>query len=272
MPSYRDKGRCEQVSVVRCQGRGARIGKSDGLMASPAPNIPSAGDKGAFVREMFARIAPRYDVANRVLTAGLDERWRKRAIARLAPPTGGAILDLCCGTGDLVFHLLRTDPTLRVTGIDFCEPMLHGARARARHEARGEAHFVEGDVMSLPFGDAAFDGASMGFSLRNVVDIDQVLHEVLRVLRPGGRFVNLDVSKAPNPIFKHAFDLYFYKMVPIVGGFVGGSKQAYAYLPNSLTNHPNAEALRERFQRAGFRNAGFERLMGGSIAIHYGTK
>ena len=241
-------------------------------MTSPTPTRPPAGDKGTFVREMFARIAPRYDATNRILTAGLDERWRKRAIALLQPPRGGTILDLCCGTGDVVFHLLRTDPSLHVSGIDFCAPMLDGARARAPKESRGDARFLEGDVMSLPFEDATFDGATMGFSLRNVVDIDQVLREIVRVLRPGARFVNLDVSKAPNPLWKRAFDLYFYRVVPLVGALVGGSKQAYAYLPNSLTNHPNADALLERFERAGFRYCGYERLMGGSIAIHYGTK
>ena len=236
------------------------------------PASSPTNDKGAFVRDMFARIAPRYDTANRVLTGGMDERWRKRAIALLSAPHDGRILDLCCGTGDVVFHLLRTDPTLHVDGIDFCAPMLERARERAPKESRGEAHFVEGDVMSLPFEANAFDGATMGFSLRNVVSIDDVLRETLRVLRPGARFVNLDVSKAPNKLFKRAFDLYFYRIVPLIGGIVGGSKQAYTYLPNSLTHHPSAEDLRERFTRAGFTNAGFVRLMGGSIAIHYGTK
>jgi demethylmenaquinone methyltransferase / 2-methoxy-6-polyprenyl-1,4-benzoquinol methylase len=221
---------------------------------------------------MFARIAPRYDVANRVLTAGMDERWRKRAIALLAPPHDGRVLDLCCGTGDVVFHLLRTDPSLHVTGIDFCAPMLDGARVRAQREAHGDATFVEGDVMALPFEDASFDGATMGFSMRNVVDIDHVLREIVRVLKPGARFVNLDVSKAPNRLFKRCFDLYFYNVVPWVGGLVGGSRQAYTYLPNSLTNHPNADDLRDRFARSGFSDAGYTRLMGGSIAIHYGTK
>lgn len=241
-------------------------------MTSTPMQRPPDGDKGTFVREMFARIAPRYDTANRVLTAGMDERWRKRAISILQAPHDGTILDLCCGTGDVVFHLLRTDPSLHVTGIDFCAPMLDGARARAPKEAHGDASFVEGDVMALPFEDGSFDGATMGFSLRNVVDIDHVLKEIRRVLRPGARFVNLDVSKAPNALWKRMFDLYFYKMVPIVGGLVGGSKQAYTYLPNSLTHHPNAEELRDRFVRAGFAEAGFERLMGGAIAIHYGTR
>ncbi|HYL27183.1 MAG TPA: ubiquinone/menaquinone biosynthesis methyltransferase [Candidatus Nitrosotalea sp.] len=229
------------------------------------------GEKGAFVREMFARIAPRYDLANRVLTAGLDERWRRRAIHIVAPPRGGAVLDCCCGTGDLVFGLLRSDPTLAVTGLDFCRPMLERAEVRSR--PRGATpRFVEGDVMAMPFDDASFDGATMGFSLRNVVDVDATLREILRVLRPGARFVSLDVSKAPNPAFKRLFDLYFYGLVPLIGGIVGGSRQAYAYLPSSLTHHPNAPELRARFLRAGFTRVGYLPLMGGSIAIHYGTK
>jgi demethylmenaquinone methyltransferase/2-methoxy-6-polyprenyl-1,4-benzoquinol methylase len=125
--------------------------------------------------------------------------------------------------------------------------------------------------MALPFEDARFDGATMGFSLRNVVDIDRVLREICRILKPGARFVNLDVSKAPNRLWKRCFDLYFYRIVPLIGTVVGGSKQAYTYLPQSLTNHPNAEALRDRFINAGFTDTGFVRLMGGAIAIHYGT-
>jgi demethylmenaquinone methyltransferase/2-methoxy-6-polyprenyl-1,4-benzoquinol methylase len=241
------------------------------MTSTPISGRPN-GDKGAFVRDMFARIAPRYDAANRVLTAGLDERWRRRAIALLGAPPSGRVVDLCCGTGDVVFHLLRVDSTLEVTGIDFCAPMLERARARAPREARGSATFVEGDVMSLPFEDERFDGATMGFSLRNVVDVDRVLREILRVLKPGARFVNLDVSKAPNKLWKRAFDLYFYGIVPLVGGIVGGSRAAYAYLPNSLTHHPNARELRERFTLAGFSDAGYVPLVGGAIAVHYGTK
>ena len=229
------------------------------------------GEKGTFVREMFARIAPRYDLANRILTGGLDGRWRRRAIRLLAAPRGGRILDCCCGTGDLVFGLLRADSTLDVTGIDFCAPMLERAKERARRR-KGAPHFLEGDVMAMPFADSQFDGATMGFSLRNVVDVDATLREILRVMRPGARFVSLDVSKAPNRAFKRLFDLYFYRVVPLIGGIVGGSRAAYAYLPSSLTHHPNAQQLRDRFTRAGFIRAGYLPLMGGSIAIHYGTK
>ena len=229
-------------------------------------------EKAAYVRDMFASIAPRYDATNRLLTAGVDEWWRRRAVRELAPPHAGHIVDLCCGTGDLTFALLRSDPSLRVTGVDFCEPMLDGARRRAERAAEGgAARFLRSDVMALPFPDASFDGAIMGFSMRNVVDIGATLREARRVLKPGARFVNLDVSKAPNALFRRAFELYFYGVVPIVGGISGGSMQAYRYLPNSLTNYPNADELARRFSAAGFSDARFVRLAGGAIAVHVGV-
>ncbi len=227
-------------------------------------------EKSTYVREMFASIAPRYDATNRLLTGGVDESWRRRAVAELAAPAGGTVLDLCCGTGDLAFHLTGADPTLDVVGVDFCEPMLDGARRRAPREAKGSVRFETADVMALPFAGATFDGAIMGFSMRNVVDIEATLREARRVLKPGARFVNLDVSKAPNPLFKRAFDVYFYGLVPFVGGLVGGSRSAYRYLPNSLTNYPNADALAGRFTAAGFEDVRYVRLAGGAIAVHVG--
>ena len=229
-------------------------------------------DKALYVREMFAAIAPRYDATNRLLTAGADEGWRKRAVAELHAPTGGTILDLCCGTGDLAFHLARTDPSLTITGVDFCVPMLDGARRRAEREDRaGRTTFLEADVMKLPFADASFDGATMGFSMRNVVDIVDTLREVRRVLKPGTRFVNLDVSRVPNPLVRRFFNVYFYGLVPLVGGAFGGSKSAYHYLPNSLTNYPDADALADRFRSAGFGDVRYVRLGMGAIAVHVGV-
>lgn len=229
-------------------------------------------DKAAYVREMFAAIAPRYDATNKILTAGVDEAWRKRAVAELSARDDAHLLDLCCGTGDLVFHLLRVKPRAVVTGADFCEPMLAGARARARREDPGHrAEFVEADVLALPFANDTFDGATMGFSMRNVVDIVATLTEARRVLKPGSRFVNLDVSRAPNPLFRRLFNLYFYGLVPLIGGAIGGSKVAYRYLPNSLTNYPDADGLALRFRTAGFSDVRYVRLAGGAIAVHAGV-
>jgi demethylmenaquinone methyltransferase/2-methoxy-6-polyprenyl-1,4-benzoquinol methylase len=229
-------------------------------------------EKSVYVREMFASIAPRYDATNRLLTAGVDEVWRRRAIAELKAPHGGRVLDICCGTGDLSFGIARSDATLTVLGVDFCEPMLDGARARTPRDApSGRVSFATADAMALPFEDASFDGAIMGFAMRNVADIGGSLREARRILRPGTRFVNLDMSKAPNPLFKAAFDFYFYRIVPIVGGLVGGSKSAYTYLPNSLTHFPNADELAVKFTEAGFRDVRYIRLGGGAIAVHVGT-
>ena len=228
-------------------------------------------EKSVYVREMFASIAPRYDATNRLLTGGVDERWRRRAVRELAVPHGARVLDLCCGTGDLTFHLLRSDPSLRVTGVDFCEPMLEGARKRAEQTHAAGAAFEQGDVLTLPYEDGTFDGAIMGFAMRNVVDIGASLREARRVLAPGARFVNLDVSKAPNPWFRRLFDLYFYGLVPLIGGLVGGSRAAYRYLPNSLTNYPDADELAARFRSAGFGDVRYVRLGGGAIAVHSGV-
>ena len=229
-------------------------------------------EKSAYVRDMFATIAPRYDAANRVLTAGVDEAWRRRAVRELAAPQGGTVLDVCCGTGDLAFHLARSDRTLEVVGVDFCGPMLEAARKRAVRQRSGDrVRFEMADAMALPYDANSFDGATMGFSMRNVVDIVATLREIRRVLRPGARFVNLDVTKVRNPVVRRVFQLYFYGIVPLVGGLVGGSKDAYRYLPSSLTNYPNADALAERFSAAGFSAVRYRRLGGGAIALHVGT-
>jgi demethylmenaquinone methyltransferase/2-methoxy-6-polyprenyl-1,4-benzoquinol methylase len=126
-------------------------------------------------------------------------------------------------------------------------------------------------VLALPFEDRSFDGATMGFSMRNVVDITATLREVRRVLRPGTRFVNLDVSKAQSPAIKKMFDLYFYGLVPLIGGLVGGSRAAYSYLPQSLTNYPDADGLAHRFRDAGFDEVRVIRLGFGAIAAHVGV-
>jgi len=229
-------------------------------------------DKSVYVRDMFASIAHRYDAANRLMTAGVDEAWRRRAIRELRAPAGGTVLDLCCGTGDLAFGLARANRSTQVVAVDFCEPMLAEARLRAPRERAGErVTFACADVLTLPFEDASFDGATMGFSLRNVLDIDAVLRETRRVLRPGARFVNLDVTRPRNRALRAVFDLYFYHVVPLLGGLVGGSKSAYRYLPASLTNHPDADRLAGLFRTAGFRDVRYLRLGGGGIAIHVGA-
>lgn len=226
-------------------------------------------DKGGVVREMFGRIAGRYDLANTVMTGGIDAVWRNRAVDCLTAGPDGALLDLCCGTGGLTRAAARAVPNGRVIGVDFTPQMLELARAHTRET---NVEYREADVLHLPFDDSQFDGATMGFSMRNVVDVNACLQEIGRVLKPGAVFVNLEVSKPPNPIWRKAFYLYFYGIVPFIGGLIGGDPAAYRYLPQSLINFPDADKLAVLFAANGFAQVRYIRLMGGIAALHLGTK
>jgi len=218
---------------------------------------------------MFGRIAKRYDVANTVMTGGLDARWRARAVAMLGVDRRAAVLDLCCGTGALARAAARAVPDGSVVGIDFSQPMLDVARTRG---GPTNVSYAEGDVLALPFADAQFDGATMGFSMRNVVDIQRCLREIARVLKPGARFVNLEVSRPQNPLLRRMFSAYFYGFVPVIGGVAGGDLAAYRYLPQSLVNFPDPEALAELFTGNGFSNVRYLGLMGGISTLHVGER
>lgn len=226
-------------------------------------------DKGGVVREMFDRIARRYDLTNSVMTAGIDASWRRKAIDVLAPASDARLLDLCCGTGVMTRDLARRAPDGRVVGVDFSPVMLEVARAK---NAAPNIEFVQADALHLPFEDASFDGATMGFSMRNLVDITDGLKEIGRVLRPGTPFVNLEISKPPNPLWRKMFYLHFYGVVPVLGRIVGGDAAAYRYLPQSLVNFPDADRLAGMFAAAGFEHARYVRLLGGIVTIHSGTR
>jgi demethylmenaquinone methyltransferase / 2-methoxy-6-polyprenyl-1,4-benzoquinol methylase len=226
-------------------------------------------DKGGVVREMFGRIAGRYDLVNTVMTGGVDAFWRRRAVDCLEVDDRACILDLCCGTGALTRDAAAKVPKGRVVGIDFTPQMLEIARA---HTPQSNVEYREGDALHLPFRDGEFDGATMGFSMRNVVDVGACLREVARVLKPGAVFVNLEVSKPPNPLWRRAFYLYFYGIVPLIGRLVGGDAAAYKYLPQSLVNFPDADNLAILFAAGGFAHVRYIRMMGGVAALHLGTK
>lgn len=226
-------------------------------------------DKGGGVREMFGRIAGRYDLVNTVMTGGIDAIWRRKAVACLDVTPDARLIDLCCGTGALTRDLAKRATAGGVVGIDFTPQMLEIARA---HTPEKNVEYREGDVLSLPFADATFDGATMGFSMRNVVDIGACLREVARVLKPGAPFVNLEVSKPRNALLRRAFYAYFYGMVPLIGRFVGGDAAAYRYLPQSLVNFPDADALAALFRANGFDAVRYIPLVGGVATLHVGAK
>ena len=225
-------------------------------------------DKGSAVREMFDKIAGRYDLANTVMTGGIDALWRKQAAGSLMLAPDARALDLCCGTGALTRELARRLPHGQAIGVDFSPQMLAVARARGGF---ANISYQEADVLKLPFGSGTFDAATMAFSMRNVTDIGACLREVARVLKPGGSFVNLEVGKPDNPLLRRAFFAYFYNVIPFLGGLVGGDRAAYRYLPQSLINFPDARRLAALFKDNGFPHTRSISLIGGVANLHIGT-
>jgi demethylmenaquinone methyltransferase/2-methoxy-6-polyprenyl-1,4-benzoquinol methylase len=212
------------------------------------------------VRSMFDRIAPVYDLMNRVMTAGLDGRWR-RLTAEAVVHKGDRVLDAACGTGDLAIADLKAGAS-RVTGLDFSEAML----ARARKKAPLE--WIQGDLLALPFADATFDAATVGFGARNVADLQLALRELRRVLRPGGRLAILEITKPRGPL-KPFYSLWFDRVVPLLGKVLPGG-DAYTYLPASVKRFPTAEGLADLLREAGFTDVRFRLLAGSIVALHTG--
>jgi demethylmenaquinone methyltransferase / 2-methoxy-6-polyprenyl-1,4-benzoquinol methylase len=203
--------------------------------------LPIGERKARAVEEMFDRIAPRYELVNRLMTLGLDAGWRRRAVRELQLDSGSQVVDLGCGTGDLCRVLGRTG--LRAVGVDMAAGMLAMA-----HTA---APLVRADALQLPLADASVDGAVSGFALRNVVDIAACFREAARVIRPGGRAVFLEVSEPPSPIVRWAHALYFRRIVPMIGGLLS-DRNAYRYLPASTVYLPPPDALLRLLADAGF--------------------
>lgn len=235
----------------------------------------TAGEKDAarWVQQMFADIAPKYDLLNHLLSFNIDRRWRKALLRRLSAVLArpeARILDLCCGTGDVLLDLQSVAKS-RVIGLDFCHPMLVAARRKARQ--RGfNAPVIEGDAMALPLADHSLDAISISFGFRNLVNYSGALQEFMRVLKPHGTLVILEFSHPPGVFMRSAYGLYSGLVLPIVGSLVSGSREAYAYLPASVAKFPKAELLRNMMEQAGFAETHFELLTGGIAALHSGIK
>jgi demethylmenaquinone methyltransferase/2-methoxy-6-polyprenyl-1,4-benzoquinol methylase len=214
---------------------------------------------------MFDRIAPVYDLMNRVMTVGLDGRWR-RLTAEAAVRRGDRVLDAACGTGDLAVADLKAGAA-RVTGLDFSEAMLARARRKTASDP-GAFDWVVGDMLALPFADATFDAATVGFGVRNVVDLELALRELRRVLRPGGRLAILEITQPRGPL-KPFYSLWFDRIVPLLGRVLPGGA-AYTYLPASVKRFPPAERLTELLAEAAFTGVRFRLLAGSIVALHTG--
>ena len=212
------------------------------------------------VRTMFDRISPVYDAMNRTMTLGLDQRWR-RATAEAAVRPGDRVLDACCGTGDLAVAAKAAGG--KVTGLDFSGRMLERARRKS-----SEIEWVQGDALALPFGDASFDAATVGFGARNLDDLERGLAELRRVLRPGGRLAILEITR-PRGLLAPFYRLWFDRLVPLLGRVLPGGS-AYTYLPASVRRFPGPEELAELLRSAGFENVRWRLFAGGIVALHTG--
>jgi len=214
------------------------------------------------VRTMFDRIAPVYDAMNHAMTAGLDRRWRKET-ARAVVSRGDRVLDACCGTGDLALADLHAGAA-RVTGLDFSERMLERARAKS-----SEVEWVQGDALALPFADGSFDGATVGFGVRNLDDLEAGLRELRRVLRRGGRLGILEITR-PRGLLRPFYKLWFDGLIPLAGKLLPGGS-AYTYLPASVRRFPEAKDFAELMRSAGFEQVGYRLFAGGIVALHTGA-
>jgi demethylmenaquinone methyltransferase/2-methoxy-6-polyprenyl-1,4-benzoquinol methylase len=221
------------------------------------------------VNSMFARIARRYDVANRLLSGGIDVWWRRRLVAAVRQQGPSTILDLATGSGDVAFALSKGLPTtIAITGMDFCQPMLDEAMIKQQSSGHfPNITFTQGDGMALPLADASYDAVTISFGLRNMADRHRALSEMRRVLRPNGQLYVLEFSQ-PYRWFQPIYYLYLRRILPSIASMVTGDRGAYEYLCGSIEKYPGHEAMNTEILRAGFKSVTAKRMTFGSVALH----
>ena len=232
------------------------------------------GGKRPYVQLLFGRIAPVYDVMNRLMSFGLDGHWRTFAARQLALAPGEQGLDLGAGTADLSIAVIRNAPPgVRMIGMDITPEMLDRGRAKiARLRLQNQIDLRVGDAEHIDLPDNSVDGCCSAFTVRNLTDLRQGFREMLRVVRPGGKVVCLEISHPPGKLFSALFRLYFYKLAPLFGTFIGKAFEEYHYLPSSLTTFPDAPTLQAIMEETGWREVHFYRLTRGIVAVHVGVK
>jgi demethylmenaquinone methyltransferase / 2-methoxy-6-polyprenyl-1,4-benzoquinol methylase len=223
-------------------------------------------ERATYVQEMFTQIARRYDLMNRLMTGFQDVRWRKQVIRLAKLANGASLLDLGTGTGDLARAALTAFPEARVIAADFTLEMMRVG------QKTGPLNFSNADALRLPFQDSTFDAVVSGFLMRNVIDLQKAIEEQIRVLKPGGRIVILDTTRPKKNILSPFIWVHMHFIIPTLGGLLTGIREAYNYLPDTTEGFVTAEDLASRMEKAGFKNVKFQRLMFGTIAIHWGEK
>jgi len=232
-------------------------------------HLPPAADHAAAIQDMFGRIAPRYDLMNRLMTFGQDLRWRRYVLRRAALPPGGWLLDIATGTGDIALQARRKMPGLHIVAADFTLPMMRvGQRRPNAHTIIWQA----ADTLHLPYVPCTFDAVTSGYLFRNLTDISRALDEQVRVLKPGGRLVTLDTTPPPRNMLRPLIQFHFKVVIPLMGQLVAGQPDAYRYLPESTLNFKTAEELAALMRAAGLVDVGYRRFMLGTMAVHWGTK
>jgi demethylmenaquinone methyltransferase/2-methoxy-6-polyprenyl-1,4-benzoquinol methylase len=229
--------------------------------------------KEKFVHSVFESIAPKYDRMNDLLSFRRHKAWRQFALEKMNIPAGMTAIDVCCGTCDWTMSLAERSHTGKIVGLDFSQNMLD--YGRQKFTSMPYAHridLVHGNAMDLPFPDDQFDAATIGFALRNVPDMDQVLHEMTRVVRPGGQVVSLELSKPTWPVFRSIYYFYFNRILPFLGKLAADRYEQYRWLPESLIAFPDYKELAKRFEAAGLEKVEVYPLMGGIAALHIGYK
>lgn len=220
--------------------------------------------KEEVVRQVFESIQDRYDLLDSLISAGMDQRWRRIALQHLALRDREDVLDCGAGTGKLTRMILNACPRCSVTSLDITKSMF-------RPSILPETRFIVASAEEMPLEDSAFDAVASAYLTRNLNNVDNYFREAYRVLRSGGRFVNLDIFNPTLPGFSILFRIYFYHIVPVIGNTATKSK-SYSYLANSVRNFHTHEKIMEKMKSAGFKNTGYRKMMGGSIGIHWGTK
>jgi demethylmenaquinone methyltransferase / 2-methoxy-6-polyprenyl-1,4-benzoquinol methylase len=258
--------------VVRRGWKRSKLGRVQGMSSQTAMPSRSSEQFSEQVNRMFDRVAPRYDALNATMSAGLDRRWRERAAEVADVPAGGAVLDVCCGTGDLAVEMARqVGPAGTVVGCDFSLEMLSRAVAKASELDISHASFDHADALRLPYPDGRFNAVTMGFGLRNLGDHRVGISEMARVARSGGRVVVLEFTRPRRLPFSAFFDIWFNRLVPLLGRF-SFDASAYSYLPASVRHFPGPDAVAALMADVGLAKIRYRILAGGIVAIHVGTK
>jgi len=236
--------------------------------ASP-PGVTGEREAARWVRAMFGRVAPRYDLLNHLLSFNVDRYWRARTVKLLKPVLArrsARVLDLCCGTGDLLLALQRAAGR-PLTGADFAHPMLLRARAKAP-----ESPLIEADALSLPLADSSLDLITAAFGFRNLASYERGLAEMLRVLKPGGTAAILEFSEPSRRLYAGLYRFYSGRVLPLIGGLISGDPSAYRYLPDSVSKFPGPDKLAAAMRACGFVSVEYRRMTGGIVALHIGQR